>query len=459
MIRTLEKPVAGLSKVLMLVASLLMVLAPEAPGALAQEKATGFDPYPLRPPDTSSPRDTLRSFLTNTNAFIEDWRRNPSALGTESYRAYTRAIETLDLSTTTDQNSRMVRTLRVLFLKEILDRIEVPPNTEIPGDGEVADGSITQWTIPNTRITIAKIEEGLHAGEFLFSANTVQQLDRLYRHARHLPYKPGASIGIYEDFIRSDRTPAALERKLRKRLKPVDTSNPRSTLEGFLDSVNRAFALVTETNEALKSTPPTVTKDEAREVEILAANLLARAIVTLDLSQVPKALRQDIGVESVLMLKEILDRALLPQMGTIPNAEMVAAARKEGSRLFLRTGGPLRWRYPNSEIEIVEITEGERQGQFLFSASTVNRLSNFYKEIRDLPYRRTDFGSLVFDYLSPDLSPGFYEFYISTPGYLIPHAHFLGELLDALPSGFEKLHGGHERIRFRCKSGSTFSAN
>ena len=43
---------------------------------------------------------------------------------------------------------------------------------------------------------------------------------------------------------------------------------------------------------------------------------------------------------------------------------MVAAARAQAD-------GPVRWRYPNTEIEIVEITEGEKQGQFLFSAATV----------------------------------------------------------------------------------------
>jgi MscS family membrane protein len=39
---------------------------------------------------------------------------------------------------------------------------------------------------------------------------------------------------------------------VRNRLKPVDTSSPRSTFDGFLDSVNRAYALVMETDAALK---------------------------------------------------------------------------------------------------------------------------------------------------------------------------------------------------------------
>ena len=48
----------------------------------------------------------------------------------------------------------------------------------------------------------------------------------------------------------------SLEQQLRERLKPVDTSSPRTTYEGFPDSVNRAHMLVMETNTALRATPP-----------------------------------------------------------------------------------------------------------------------------------------------------------------------------------------------------------
>ena len=74
----------------------------------------------------------------------------------------------------------------MLFLKEILDRIELPPDSEIPGEEEVADKekAITRWTIPNTRIMIARVEEGPRAGEFLFTAETVSRLDQFYERAK-----------------------------------------------------------------------------------------------------------------------------------------------------------------------------------------------------------------------------------------------------------------------------------
>jgi MscS family membrane protein len=162
------------------------------------------------------------------------------------------------------------------MLKEVLDRTEVPPDNEIADDTEVSDGSVTRWTIPDTRITIARIEDGPRAGEFLFSSDTVQRLHRLYRHVKHLPYKPGAPIGLYEEWVKSDRARIAQSRGSRNRLKPVDTSNPRSTLDGFLESGNLAYKLVNEADAALEATPPTVTREEAREIARTADNLLRR---------------------------------------------------------------------------------------------------------------------------------------------------------------------------------------
>ena len=428
-----EIPMAERYRALISVSMLLLALAMPAAVALAQDTEADFEPYPLRPADTSSPQDTLRSFLTNVQRVVEGWRRGEPWTVTR-YRAQVRALQTLDFSTTPDGSSWSVRVLRAVHLKEILDRIPLPPDDEIPGDAEVADGAITTWTIPDTKITIRRIEHGPRAGEFLFSTDTVRRLDRLYQLAKHLPYKPGATVGLYEEFMRSDRTSYAVYRQMRNRLRPVDTSSPRSTLEGFLDSVNRAYSLVMEADAALKATPPTMTKEEAREVETKAHNFLWRARSTLDLSQVPEALRESFSVEAVLQLKEIFDRMLLPPVDSVPNTQMVEAARDLAA-------GPVRWRYPNTEIDIVEITEGPRQGQFLFSADSVSRISDFYEKIQDLPYRTVDETVTLYQ-RSPGKSEGFYETYISTPGYLVPHANFLAGWLDDLPIWFHTLRGG-----------------
>jgi MscS family membrane protein len=197
---------AGLSRVFMFVSRLLLILAIlalSAPLAVAQDKGAAFDSYPLRPADTSSPRGTLRSFNANINEAIQAWQAGePQEVVT---RAGQRAHEAFDFSHLPGRGRFPKEVETMLFLKEILDRIELPPDNEIPGDEEVVnkEKALTRWTIPNTRITIAKIEEGPRAGEFLFTAETVHRLQEFYERAKDLPYKPGAVIGLYEDFAHS----------------------------------------------------------------------------------------------------------------------------------------------------------------------------------------------------------------------------------------------------------------
>ncbi|MGI9263753.1 MAG: hypothetical protein ACR2QU_02415, partial [Gammaproteobacteria bacterium] len=326
-----------------------------------------------------------------------------------------------------------------MLLKEILDRLELPPDDRIPGDAEVAAGDVTRWTIPDTTIRIERIEDGPRAGEFLFSADSVQRLHRLYRHAKHLPYQSVVEVGIYEEWVASDRTDVARQQLLRNRLQPVDASNPRATLEGFLDSVNRAYVLVENTQAALQTHPPEITLEEARELERRADNLLERAAFTLDLSGVAAALRADVGVESALQLKEVLDRLTLPPLDSVPNAQMVAAQRDRMAASSSAVGVPIRWRIPETEIEIAEVMKGERQGLFLFSAASVERIDGFYEEVHDLPYRE---GVRAIDYLSPDTSEGFYQAFISSPGGLVSGVHFLGKLLADMPAWLTEMRGG-----------------
>ncbi len=405
--------------------------------ASASTTSEDVDPHPLRQADTASPRDTLRSFLTNVDVVITDSKQG--IYNWRTTRAYLRAIATLDLSTTPHSDSHEIRTGRVLMLKEILDRIELPPDDEIPGAAEVAAGTVTQWTIPNTSIAISRIEDGLRAGMFLFSADTVQRLHRLYAQAKHLPYKSDVSEGIYEGWLSNVTSGAAPEWEANNRLRPVDTSNPRSTLDGFLDSVSRAYALDTEIDAALTAEPPTMTTDEAREAEITAVNLLRRAAHTFDLSEVPEVLRDNIGIETALQLKEIIDRMYLPMADSVPNAQMIVAAKKAAKEVSSGETGAVRWRYPNTEIEIIEMTEGERKGQFLFSAATVRHIGEYYDKIRDIPYRK---GPRNIDWKAPDVSAGFYEDYISTPGYLVSRANLLGKFVDDLPARLKVRYGG-----------------
>ncbi len=396
---------------------------------------------PLETADTSSPRDTLRSYLADMKITIDDWLQNKQVISPKGTRAWERAISTLDFSTTPYSDARSVIARRMLMLLEILGRMNLPSFEEIPGDAEVARDNIKRWTIPGSSLKIERIETGPRAGEFLFSAWTVQRIPRFYFQVKHLPYTSDAISGIYELYLASKKTVDYLESQLRNRLKPIDNTTPRSTLNGFLDSVSRAYALVMKTNAALKADPPTMTLDQARNAEMKALHLMNRAVATLDLSKVPRAIRDDVGIESVLQLKEVIDRMMLPYLDSVPDREMVMAERERLSKTAVGDIRPVRWRIPNTSIEIVEIMEGPNIGNFLFSAGTVQSLADMYEKVRDLPYRG-DYSRVAPEYRYADRSEGFYEFYISTPGQLIPQTTFLGRWAEAMPAWLNTIYHG-----------------
>ncbi len=147
----------------------------------------------------------------------------------------------------------------------------------------------------------------------------------------------------------------------------------------------------------------------------------------------PPANREDVGLETALLLKEILDRLVLPPFEEIPGE--IRVRQRAGS------AEPLTWRFPNTEIEIVEIQEGESQGRFLFSAKSVRLIPDSYELVEELPYREP-WKDIEADFRAPGISPGFYKRYIGTPGYLVPGASRLGSLVDALPAGMKRLHHG-----------------
>ena len=81
------------------------------------------------------------------------------------------------------------------MLKEVLDRIVLPPPEEIPGDD--TKPLPDKWVVPGTEITIAKVADGPHAGEYLFTPETVARAHEFYNRIKELPYQPGAAEGVY----------------------------------------------------------------------------------------------------------------------------------------------------------------------------------------------------------------------------------------------------------------------
>ena len=114
-----------------------------------------------------------------------------------------RAARCLDLSKVAPRVSESVGFESALLLKEVLDRIEVPPYGEIPGVEEVNAKGLSRWRLPHTEIFIAKAREGDRQDDFLFTAETVNRVGKFYERVEYLPYRPGASVKAYRDYILS----------------------------------------------------------------------------------------------------------------------------------------------------------------------------------------------------------------------------------------------------------------
>lgn len=161
---------------------------------------------PLAPPDTSGPRATLQSFLEATDLIyadaaevLEDYARSNRLYPTAAQRAKLgaarqlapRAFRELDLSDVLPALRDTVPAERVFQLREILDRITLPPLADIPDRAAMAQAGATRWRLPGTEIDIVLMTNGPRAGDYLFSAETVDRLPEFYQKIRDLPYKPG----------------------------------------------------------------------------------------------------------------------------------------------------------------------------------------------------------------------------------------------------------------------------
>jgi MscS family membrane protein len=184
-------------------------------------------------------------------------------------------------------------------------------------------------------------------------------------------------------------------------LEAPDTSSPRATLKSFQTIIRDALPIVAKVRELGFS----------REVTRELRDLRNQAIRCLDLSQIPKRLRKDVGPEAVVLLAEVLSRIELPPYQAIPDADAL-----EFKEVY-------RWRIPRTDITISRVEEGPRQGEYLFAAETIDRLREFFSRVRHLPYRP---GAPIRK-LGP--AGGLYGYYSSSPRGLVPV-----KLIDSLPS-------------------------
>lgn len=171
-----------------------------AAAALAQQPV-----HPLQPPDRSTPQATLKTFLDSTDAaatfFIREYRSSPTR---ETFRRLLslceRPVQCLDLSEIPPASRVKAGGAAAVALYEVLSRIELPPLDGVSAEPQPLESTnLTRWRVPNSEITLVRAGSGPHAGEFLFSPDTVAKASEFYDRVSNLPYsRPVPAQGLYE---------------------------------------------------------------------------------------------------------------------------------------------------------------------------------------------------------------------------------------------------------------------
>lgn len=168
--------------------------------------------------ETSSPRATLEGFRTNvaraSSLLLEAYRQNkadPSLFQSQSVKDKVKEAEghlaqaarALDLRDIPPVEMEHRRLEAPLLLKEILDRLPLPDPNTIPGDAEIAKQAVPSWNVPGTEIRIVRVSDGPRTGEYLFSRETVRQLDDFYTAIRNEPNVSGSGEDLYDFYSQS----------------------------------------------------------------------------------------------------------------------------------------------------------------------------------------------------------------------------------------------------------------
>jgi MscS family membrane protein len=163
--------------------------------------------HPLEPPITSSPRETLSTFLTSVDEMLvlirDEGTGQRSREGSQRLTEYdTRSKRTLDMSEVAPEARVETSSNVQIYLYEVLSRIELPSMDSIPDDDAIAaNPELDRWTLPHTEIRIRRVSEGPRRGEFLFDPETVARAKDFYERTKDLPYLRQPPIEDFSSFL------------------------------------------------------------------------------------------------------------------------------------------------------------------------------------------------------------------------------------------------------------------
>jgi len=162
------------------------------------------DEGPLAPLDMSSPRATLAGFLTTIDRLAANFKNPDARRGArgENGRLIRRALGCLDLSAIPPSLVESEGREAAVCLKEVLDRIPLPPADTIPDAAAVKAAGLDRWRLPGTEITLVRVASGPRAGDFVFSTDSVSRAEEFFARVRDLPYRADAGTpGLFQSYV------------------------------------------------------------------------------------------------------------------------------------------------------------------------------------------------------------------------------------------------------------------
>jgi MscS family membrane protein len=171
-------------------------------GLAAGVQAAEGDRHPLDPPDLSSPRAMLASFRDRTDRLYAALQREEPSAGRviALRRAITGILACLDLREVAPSLQDSKGREAAVCLKEVLDRIDIPPAGGIPDAEAVEQEKLVRWRLPHTEIVVVCLPDGPRAGEWVFSGDTVERAEEFFRRIQDMPYRADAGSPGFHDF-------------------------------------------------------------------------------------------------------------------------------------------------------------------------------------------------------------------------------------------------------------------
>lgn len=187
--------------------------------------------------------------------------------------------------------------------------------------------------------------------------------------------------------------------------------NPRSTLLNF-------YVVMAEVGHQMRTISASAANDPGfnwspaarKRIESLNTRFNL-AVEALNHSEFAESVRRDRVEEAAIQLKQVLDYVFgnTRKTFTIPGRDALIKLNET------LENDVTDWRLPGTAIVLsLDTSDSALSGNYLFSANTVEQVARMYEEVNALPSRQTAF-----------TTPGLYDFYAQTPGYLVPPKWYL----------------------------------